>query len=169
MNNDKASQICKALGDPNRLQIIQLLTTGEKCACKLLEAFNITQPTLSHHMKILCDCNLVAFRKEGKWTYYSLNCTAFNGFKNFISSITCGQKETLCNQKETAGWQGEISGGKDEISDGKNTSSLVQSETAGKQNKTAGGQNKTSGEKNETSGKQTQNSDCGCCKTGVNK
>lgn len=102
MDNDSASQICKALGDPNRLQIIQLLATGEKCACKLLEAFNITQPTLSHHMKILSDCNLVAFRKEGKWTHYSLNCTAFKEFKNFISSITCKQKISSAKENETS-------------------------------------------------------------------
>ena len=45
--------ICKALSDPNRLKIVQMLSDGEKCGCKLLEAFAITQPTLSHHMRIL--------------------------------------------------------------------------------------------------------------------
>lgn len=109
MNNYSASEVCKALGDPNRLQIIQLLATGEKCACKLLEAFNITQPTLSHHMKILCDCNLVAFRKEGKWTHYSLNCTAFKEFKNFITSITCKQSKSSTKEGETSGKQNKNS------------------------------------------------------------
>ena len=52
--------ICKALSDPNRLKIVQMLSDGEKCGCKLLEAFEITQPTLSHHMKILEECGLVA-------------------------------------------------------------------------------------------------------------
>ena len=47
--------ICKALSDENRLRILQMLRSGEKCACKLLEELNISQPTLSHHMKILCD------------------------------------------------------------------------------------------------------------------
>jgi len=64
--------ICKALGDSNRLQIIKMLSDGEKCACKLLEKFNITQPTLSHHMKILCECGLVNVRKDGKWSHYSI-------------------------------------------------------------------------------------------------
>ncbi len=60
--------ICRALGDSNRLEIIQMLSDGEKCGCRLLEKFEITQPTLSHHMKILSESDLVSSRKEGKWT-----------------------------------------------------------------------------------------------------
>ena len=73
MNESEIALICKALGNENRVQIIKMLTGGELCACKILDAFNITQPTLSHHMKILTECNLVNSRKEGKWTYYSIN------------------------------------------------------------------------------------------------
>ena len=47
--------ICKALGDSNRLHIVMSLLQGEMCACRLLEEFSITQPTLSHHMKVLCE------------------------------------------------------------------------------------------------------------------
>ena len=65
--------ICKALGDSNRLKIVEMLSDGEKCACKLLEEFEITQPTLSHHMKILCDSGIVIGRKEGKWMHYSIS------------------------------------------------------------------------------------------------
>ncbi|WP_330363827.1 metalloregulator ArsR/SmtB family transcription factor, partial [Butyrivibrio sp. WCD2001] len=50
--------ICKALGDPNRMEIVKMLSDQEKCGCKLLEKFDITQPTLSHHMKILVDSGL---------------------------------------------------------------------------------------------------------------
>lgn len=64
--------ICKALGDSNRLEIAQMLSDGEKCGCRILERFSITQPTLSHHMKILVECGLVNDRKEGKWHHYSL-------------------------------------------------------------------------------------------------
>ena len=81
--------ICKALSDPNRLKIVQMLSDGEKCGCKLLEAFEITQPTLSHHMKILEECGLVAGRKAGKWTYYSLSCETLANFKSFISALEC--------------------------------------------------------------------------------
>lgn len=89
MNTLDTASICKALGDPNRLQIVQMLTKREMCACRLLEAFDITQPTLSHHMKILNDCHLVNARKEGKWTYYSLNCKTFSEFRTCIGSLTC--------------------------------------------------------------------------------
>ena len=51
----KTAIIFKAFCDENRVRILQLLQDGEKCACMLLEEMNITQPTLSHHMKILCD------------------------------------------------------------------------------------------------------------------
>jgi len=81
--------MCKALGDSNRLQIVQLLTAGELCACKLLEKFAITQPTLSHHMKVLTECGLVLVRKEGKWCHYRLNCPQFQLFRQFIGNLSC--------------------------------------------------------------------------------
>ena len=62
MNELDVALICKALGDSNRLQIVKKLSDGEMCGCKLLEAFQITQPTLSHHMKILTDSGLVISR-----------------------------------------------------------------------------------------------------------
>ena len=65
--------VFKALCDENRIKILQLLKGGEKCACVLLDDLHITQPTLSHHMKILCDSEIVVGRKEGKWTYYSIS------------------------------------------------------------------------------------------------
>jgi len=89
MNEIDVALICKALGDANRLRIIGMLSDGEKCGCKLLEAFNITQPTLSHHMKVLCGCGLVISRKEGKWSHYSLSCETFAAFKDYISSLQC--------------------------------------------------------------------------------
>ena len=71
MNKIDVALICKALSDSNRLEIVQMLSEGEKCGCKLLERFEITQPTLSHHMKILVESGMVNDRKEGKWHYYS--------------------------------------------------------------------------------------------------
>lgn len=81
--------ICKALGDANRLEIVQMLSEGEKCGCKLLEKFEITQPTLSHHMKMLVECGIVNDRKEGKWHYYSLNGETLTEYKEFIDGLTC--------------------------------------------------------------------------------
>ena len=69
----KYAEVFKALSDTNRLMIVEMLACGEQCACRILDKFDITQPTLSHHMKILCDCGLVTGRKEGKWTFYSIS------------------------------------------------------------------------------------------------
>ena len=89
MKDEEAALLCKAIGDLNRLQIVQLLAHGEKCACELLEKFSITQPTLSHHMKILCAVQLVQVRKEVKWCHYSLNYETFSEFKSYLGKIVC--------------------------------------------------------------------------------
>ena len=89
MNEIDVALVCKALSDSNRLKIVEMLSDGEKCGCKLLEAFEITQPTLSHHMKVLSDCGLVSSRKNGRWQHYSINCSTFKEFKKYIGSITC--------------------------------------------------------------------------------
>ena len=73
MDERRTAAIFKAFCDENRIRIIKLLRSGEKCACKLLEEINVTQPTLSYHMKILCESGIVTGRQEGKWTHYSLN------------------------------------------------------------------------------------------------
>ncbi|HHV11041.1 MAG TPA: helix-turn-helix transcriptional regulator [Clostridiales bacterium] len=99
--NDKYTEnvgLFKALSDTNRLMIVDILSCGELCACKLLEKFNITQPTLSHHMKILCDCGLVCGRKEGKWMYYSLNSEKVQDFKNFLCAITIDKEDCICKE-----------------------------------------------------------------------
>lgn len=97
MNTMDVALICKALGDSNRLQIVQMLSEGEKCGCKLLEAFEITQPTLSHHMRILTECGLVNARKEGKWSHYSLNCETLKEYKQFIEGLSCTNGQGGCN------------------------------------------------------------------------
>ena len=66
------AKLFKALSDENRLQILAQLNNEEKCACVLLEKLAISQPTLSHHMRILAEARLVECRKDGKWMYYSL-------------------------------------------------------------------------------------------------
>ena len=70
MDEKKMALIFKAFCDENRIRILKMLRSGEKCACKMLDELNVTQPTLSHHMKILCDSGIVLGRKEGKWMYY---------------------------------------------------------------------------------------------------
>ena len=70
---DAQARIFKALCDPRRLQILELLRGGEKCACILTDALGMPQSSLSYHMKILCDSGIVAGREEGKWTHYRIS------------------------------------------------------------------------------------------------
>ena len=86
----------KALNDPNRLKIIDLLSCGELCACELLKYFGFTQPTLSHHMKILQECELVMSRKQGVWNYYRLNNKITNKTMLFLMEIITDTEECVC-------------------------------------------------------------------------
>lgn len=79
--------VFKALCDPNRLLILETLQSGEKCACKILEDLKIGQPTLSHHMKILCDSGFVDSRREGKWMHYSINKQGFETAKKILCEL----------------------------------------------------------------------------------
>lgn len=83
----------KALGDENRLTILHLLHGGEKCACMLLNEMKISQPTLSHHMKILCDANLVASRKEGKWMNYRIADDGLREITEFLQNFVTDENE----------------------------------------------------------------------------
>ena len=89
MNSDtkRIAEIFKALSDENRVEILIMLSKGEKCACKLLEELEVSQPTLSHHMKILCDSKLVNARKEGRWMHYSLSQEGINEISNYLSDV----------------------------------------------------------------------------------
>ena len=93
MDTIQVSLICKALSDPNRLRIVQLLTYGEQCGYELLDQMQITQPTLSHHMKTLEGCSLVLSRKKGKWNHYALNCDQWTAFRDYIESIRAASKD----------------------------------------------------------------------------
>lgn len=99
LDEKKTAIIYKAFCDENRIRILKLLRTGEKCGCRLLEELNVTQPTLSHHMKILCDSGIVIGRKEGKWTHYSISpegsATAVEYLKE-LTEITFSDAEKPC-------------------------------------------------------------------------
>ena len=101
MNARKIAIIFKALGDENRIRILKLLKGGEKCACKLLEELNISQSTLSHHMKILCDAEIVTGRKDGKWMYYSICCDGVCQLRSVLRELLAPENvPSDCNCKE---------------------------------------------------------------------
>ena len=100
MTREEVAGICKAMSDSNRLRIIEMLTQGEKCGCDLLEELQVTQPTLSHHMKVLGNCGLVTSYKDGKWQHYSINCERFREFKDYIAAVTCCETVAENNRRE---------------------------------------------------------------------
>ena len=104
MTREEVATICKAMSDTNRLRILEMLTQGAKCGCNLLEELQVTQPTLSHHMKVLSDCGLVNSYKDGKWHHYSINCGRFKEYRDYIVAITCcGNNLESENIKECCG------------------------------------------------------------------
>lgn len=100
MKNTTKAKIFKAFCDENRLAILDLLRSGEKCACNLLEKLEITQSTLSHHMKILCESGIVSGRKDGKWTHYTISPEGLEQAKRVLdeySRISDSEaKQTFC-------------------------------------------------------------------------
>lgn len=87
MDNKSTAVMFKAFCDENRIQILELLENGEKCACNILEELRISQPTLSHHMKILCDSGIVIGRKEGKWMHYSISGAGLEKVINYLNEL----------------------------------------------------------------------------------
>jgi ArsR family transcriptional regulator len=69
------AQVFKALADPVRLRLVSLIGAhegGEVCVCELTEAFDLTQPTISHHLKILRKAGIIDSERRGTWVYYRL-------------------------------------------------------------------------------------------------
>lgn len=87
MKYEKESAIFKALSDPNRLLILDTLQSGDKCACKLLEDLEISQSTLSHHMKVLCEAGFVESTRQGKWMHYTINSEGFENAKRILEGL----------------------------------------------------------------------------------
>lgn len=104
MKKENAAKIFKAFADPKRLAILDLLKSGEKCACLLLEELNTTQSGLSYHMKILVDAGIVNARQEGKWTHYSLNEEGGRQASELLLTFTSPneiQVDNPCAKKKT--------------------------------------------------------------------
>lgn len=89
--------ICKALGDETRIKIFDMLKRGRMCACDILERFDFTQPTLSYHMKILCDSGLIQCDKQGTWNHYSINEEKLQEAVSFLNSKVVSGKFGCCD------------------------------------------------------------------------
>ena len=91
------SKKLKVLSDPKRLEIIDMLSCDELCACEILEQFDITQPTLSNDMKRLEDANLVISRREGKNIYYIANKKILKEMQSNLKEIFDSGEECICH------------------------------------------------------------------------
>ena len=98
---EQKTKIFKALSEQMRLKILDMLSCKELCACELLSGLSISQPTLSHHMKVLIECDLVKGRKDATWMYYSINIQTVKDLKEFIDFLTNEKDDCICKTVET--------------------------------------------------------------------
>jgi len=90
-NNFKA-KIFNALSDPVRIEILEFLRDGEKCVCDIVPHVGIIQPLVSRHLKILKNCGLVKYRKDGNRRLYSITSS---GIFQIIDAVTTDLMDTL--------------------------------------------------------------------------
>lgn len=89
----------KALSDETRLKIVDMLSAGELCACDILEEFNFTQPTLSHHMKVLVDSGIVTADRIGAWMHYNLSFERAEQIVNMLIEVTAPKEPPYSPKK----------------------------------------------------------------------
>ena len=87
-DHQKHAKVFRALCDPKRLAILELLRSGEKCACVLMDRLEMGQSAVSYHMKVLCESGIVASRQEGKWTHYRLSDTGRDTAAELLMKLT---------------------------------------------------------------------------------
>ncbi len=91
---ENQARVFRAFCDVHRLQIIELLRSGEKCTCKLIEDLDIGQSSISYHMKVLVESGIVESRQEGKWTHYKISDTGSAEAMELLKDITAAATVT---------------------------------------------------------------------------
>ncbi len=81
---DRAVRLFHALSDETRLAALEMLRSGEKCVCELQDQLDVAQSRLSFHLKVLKDAGLVQDRKEGRWSYYTIDAEALDEAHDFV-------------------------------------------------------------------------------------
>lgn len=102
--HQKNAKVFKAFCDEKRLAILELLRSGEKCACVLIEKMDIGQSSLSYHMKILCESGVVESRQEGKWTHYRISKSGSKYAAELLVKLTTPceiQQPDICLSEES--------------------------------------------------------------------
>jgi ArsR family transcriptional regulator len=88
---ERLARVFKALGDPTRLRLLSLIAAaeaGEACVCDLTAPVNLSQPTVSHHMKQLVDAGLVTREQRGRWAYYRVVPEALRAVSESLAPVT---------------------------------------------------------------------------------
>ncbi len=88
--NGKAIDLLKALAEPIRLEIIESLSTGEKCVCELMQETDLAQSKISFHLKVLKQAGVITDRQSGRWVYYKLDVRALKSLQNWIKKLRKG-------------------------------------------------------------------------------
>ena len=91
-NRAKTAELCHALADETRLDILDRLKQGERCVCDLTDALQTGQSRLSFHLKVLKDAGLIHDRREGRWIYYTINADAVEEFGDLVASLKTVRK-----------------------------------------------------------------------------
>src|SRR2546421_4749623 len=94
----RAVQLFHALSDETRLEIVRLLSHGERCVCELQNVLDAAQSRLSFHLKTLKDAGVVSDRRDGRWVYYALNHDALDEIAQFASGVKPGKHAGSCGR-----------------------------------------------------------------------
>jgi len=94
-------EVLKALADETRLSIIDMLSCGEMCVFDIMSKLDLTQPTISHHLKVLQRAGLVDYKKNGKWRIYFIENAVFNDISEFLKYISTSKEDCICNSSES--------------------------------------------------------------------
>ena len=84
---ERMARLAKALGDPVRLQLVDVLRqhAGKVCVCELVPLFDLSQPTVSHHLKVLREAGIVGSERQGLWAYYYVVPDALEELSEWLS------------------------------------------------------------------------------------
>lgn len=94
----RASGLFHALSDETRLEIVEMLSHGERCVCELMSSLEAAQSRLSFHLKTLKDAGLVTDRRDGRWVYYTLNRPALDEMVEFLHGVRPGKHAGSCTK-----------------------------------------------------------------------
>jgi ArsR family transcriptional regulator len=85
---ERMAKVSKALGDPIRMQLVDVLRkhAGKVCVCELVPLFDLSQPTVSHHLKVLREAGIVGSERQGLWAYYYVNPDSLEELSAWLSS-----------------------------------------------------------------------------------